>query len=154
MENGEGTYFKHQSPKPPSIERVTKQTKQPRKIKKNNKTWPSQTLFCCALLDPPPPNFHRLQQRWTQGAIDLHDRAGSFMGLRSYRQSLTIMHSPYVCLNKYQMPWKQVTFVWGRTLTYCSKNDIPQLPNFWKLTNPTPTISNPLSFLKNHSFCS
>lgn len=62
------------------------------------------------------------------------------------------MHSPYFCLNKYQMPWKQVTFVWGRTLTYCSKNDIPQLPNFWKLTNPAPTISNTVSFLKNHLF--
>ena len=78
---------------------VTKQAKQKQKQKHhNNKTWPFQPYFvhCC----PPPPNFHRLQQRWTQGAIDLPDRDGSFIGLQSYRQSLTIMHSPYVCLNK------------------------------------------------------
>ena len=69
-ENGDFAYSNINSPKHKSIG-VSQNNNQ----EKKNKTWPFQTFFFCALLDPPPPNFHRLQQRWTQGAIDLHDKA-------------------------------------------------------------------------------
>ena len=60
------------------------------------------------------------------------------LSVRLSEQVPNALETSYICLRN--------------NVNLCSKNDILQLPNFWKLTNPAPTISNPLSFLQNHSF--